>query len=151
MCQRCSSEMRLDVKCEGATRDVCAGDIVSLDERCDVVRKQSNDGGALLTVLTRGQRISLRLRVAKGSGREHAKWIPCTPVGWHYADSAAGVDGNTDVRFQLELNGTLSGRRVLTDACNILRGGLQRVHADARKWKGPAQSNQSSRPRSKDS
>lgn len=128
LCNRCSVELSLDVTCQHPKKDVTSRDILSMDGSAAPVAGTPEDPGILIAVLTQGQRLSLRMLAATGTGREHAKWIPCTPSGWEYEAPSCGPDGPTTVTLTLELNGTRSGEDIISNACCILREKLRRIH-----------------------
>lgn len=70
----------------------------------------------------------VEMKVAKGTGREHAKWIPCVPSVWDY-EEADGIDSPTSVTFGLEPKGSLTGREILSNACHVLRSKMTRILA----------------------
>ena len=130
LCPLCSVELSLDVTCQTARKDGTSRDILSVDGTTQPVLQNPEDQGVLIAVLTRGQRLSLRMKAAKGTGREHAKWVPCTPSKWHYEETPSCPDDPTTVMLSLELNGTASGENILSCACSILREKLSKIHSN---------------------
>jgi DNA-directed RNA polymerase II subunit RPB3 len=123
-CDECSADALLDVECKEERCDVTSRDIEVMDTRLRGFTSKPGNPGILITVLTRGQRLSLKMKVAKGTGREHAKWIPCVPTGWKYEEPREGLDGRTTTHMTLELKGSLDGESTVIAACKILRGKL---------------------------
>jgi DNA-directed RNA polymerase alpha subunit len=124
--------MHIDITCDEDRRQITTSDIRSEDMAITPVRESPNDAGVPVTVLTKGQRFAVKLKAAKGTGREHAKWIPCGPISWEY-DDVPSTDEDTSTRMGVELNGSLSGTDILESACRILQDKLLRMARDASK------------------
>ena len=124
--------MRIDITCHEERREVTSADIKSEDPAITPVRETPNDPGIPITILTKGQRFAAKLKAAKGTGREHAKWMPCGPISWEY-DDVVSPDEDASTRMVVELNGSLSGKDVLKSAGKILQDKLLRMARDAAK------------------
>lgn len=134
-CSLCSVYMHIDITCHEGRRQVTSNDIESEDSTISPVRETPNDAGVPITVLTKGQRFAVKMKAAKGTGREHAKWMPCGPISWEY-DDVTSTDDDTTTLMEVELNGSLSGKDVLKSAGGILQGKLLRIARDAAKMEG---------------
>lgn len=109
-CQYCSIELRLNVACheEGVTMDITSSHLdVVRPEQGSVGWNDEGDGGeelqkrsetfghpvgkddpsippVLICKLRKGQELKLRCIAKKGIAKEHAKWSPCSAIGFEY-------------------------------------------------------------------
>ena len=121
LCPECSAEIALRVVCQEERRDITPNDFAVMDTRLRIRKLPWDTSGALITVLGAGQTLDLKMKVAKGTGREHAKWIPCVPTKWSYDEPPDDPDGSTTTYLTLELKGVLDGKSILKAACKVLR------------------------------
>ncbi len=89
-CPRCSIKYELDVKWDGpGTKTVYASDLMVDENRPNKwvgspVITDPDGKGCMITRLSKGQEIKFVCYAVKGIGKEHAKWIPTTSVGFEY-------------------------------------------------------------------
>ncbi|CAG8593265.1 4807_t:CDS:2, partial [Diversispora eburnea] len=85
-CKSCTVELTLHVKCseENDTRDVTSRDLISNDPRFVPIHEGPRDPGIMITKLCVGQEIKVKCLAKKGIGKEHAKWSPCSSIGFEY-------------------------------------------------------------------
>lgn len=89
MCNNCSVEFSLSVKCE-APNDHCL--VTSKDLRCVDPQKfgpihtsaSGDPQGIVITKLRRDQELKFHAIARKGTGKEHAKWSPVATVAMQY-------------------------------------------------------------------
>jgi DNA-directed RNA polymerase II subunit RPB3 len=147
--------MSLDVLCRDAQRVVTSRDILCHDSAVRPAFEGPADPGVCIVKLGRGQQVQMRLKANRGTGKEHAKWSPCTAIAYEYdpnnhlkhvdlggynfpqtseyahlerdppADNGLDEPEPQAFYFSAETDGSLPGRRVLLEALRVLRGKLQ--------------------------
>jgi DNA-directed RNA polymerase II subunit RPB3 len=81
-----------------------------------------------ITQLKKGQHIALRAVVRKGTGSQHAKWIPVVVPTMNYEDDDVNEDGVfKKIEMSFESVGQLPLEDILIDALVILRKQLIRL------------------------
>ncbi|KAJ3023564.1 45 kDa subunit of RNA polymerase II [Thoreauomyces humboldtii] len=92
-CPECSVDFTLNVSCTSNNpMSVYSRDLVSshpsIDTYIDHEDPDPASGGGgkgvLIAKLRRGQNLRIRAIARKGTGKEHAKWAPCTGVAFEY-------------------------------------------------------------------
>ena len=84
-CNNCSVELHLNVKCtEDVVRSVTSNDLISSSNQVKPILYGQEGSGILIAKLRQGQELSLRCIAKKGTAKEHAKWSPCSGVGFEY-------------------------------------------------------------------
>ncbi|KAJ3158517.1 DNA-directed RNA polymerase II subunit RPB3 [Geranomyces michiganensis] len=84
-CEECSVLFSLDVSCqsEGAMA-VYSTHLVSSSPAVQPYVDPENPKGVLIAKLRKGQQLHVKAVARKGTGKEHAKWAPCTGVAFEY-------------------------------------------------------------------
>jgi len=105
-CHNCSVQLKLHYACEGDETisvtsnnlevvkgtfggDEVANDVELLDKRDEwfghpVAHRNSSDSPILIVKIRKGQEIKATCYAKKGLAKEHAKWSPCSAVGFEY-------------------------------------------------------------------
>ena len=92
----------LDVVCDSDCMDITADMLISSDNNVYPIYPNT------LIVRLKGQKIKLRAFVKTGTGKDHAKWIPVTAIGY-------SID-NDGVILTIESAGGLSSQEILKQA-----------------------------------
>jgi len=82
-CNLCAVELSLSVECTNDGIDVTSKDLISNNPDVNPVSYGENDNGILIAKLRKNQELKFRCIAKKGTGKEHAKWIPAA-VGFEY-------------------------------------------------------------------
>ncbi len=90
-CDKCSVVLSLNARCESAgTMEIYTSDLVvepaaSRDESIGrPVFADPSKRGVLICKLRRNQELRLKCVAKKGIAKEHAKWSPCSAIGFEY-------------------------------------------------------------------
>jgi len=89
-CNRCSVELELRVRAENeSTLNVYSKDlsVVSSNQHLNIgqpIIQDLEQNGILICKLRDGQELIIRCIAKKGISKEHAKWSPCSAIGFEY-------------------------------------------------------------------
>ncbi|KAI8914956.1 DNA-directed RNA polymerase [Powellomyces hirtus] len=84
-CAECSVEFTLNASCQSeGTMSVYSRDLISSHPSIDTYFEDPSEKGVLIAKLRKGQSLSVKAIARKGTGKEHAKWAPCTGVAFEY-------------------------------------------------------------------
>ncbi|OBA24009.1 insert subdomain of RNA polymerase alpha subunit [Metschnikowia bicuspidata var. bicuspidata NRRL YB-4993] len=87
-CPNCSVKLELTAKCDSdSTMNVYASDLAKFHNGSrlgDPVARDAQQRGPLLCKLRKHQELRLTCIAKKGIAKEHAKWSPCSAIGFEY-------------------------------------------------------------------
>ncbi|KAJ3352788.1 45 kDa subunit of RNA polymerase II [Allomyces javanicus] len=84
-CDECSVTLVLNKRCTtNETMEVTSRDLMVVGHDQSIRPVEFGDDGILICKLARGQELRLRCIAKKGTGKEHAKWIPVAAAPFEY-------------------------------------------------------------------
>lgn len=87
-CPKCSVKLDLSAKCDtDSTMNVYASDLAKTHNGSvlgDPVARDANRRGPLICKLRKHQELRITCIAKKGIAKEHAKWSPCSAIGFEY-------------------------------------------------------------------
>jgi len=85
--------------------------------KCNISEVDVINPGTIIVKLYKGQKIILKAMIEKGTGREHAKWMPVSAIGYNIIQS----DNGLKITLSIEPVGNLSGEVILDQAKDLVK------------------------------
>lgn len=110
----------LNIKAEEDGYTVYSGDLISNDSNVKPVYDKMP-----IIKLNKNQVIRLKARAIWSNGLDHYKWSPVCPATFKNVNKAEENNDTADFIFSIDTTGSLSPKRVFTDALKILYNNLE--------------------------